>query len=164
MDPTDTSNTSTRWGGFIDMPSQHMVQIALLGVALGFAAALVALLVRQVVLVPLFCGDPTSGPCLDVNDSAANISAVIIAVIGLLGLIRLSVFRPLLVVVAVLISLWGLGSWTHGLQWYEALAWSILLYALCYVAFSWLVRPRSFVPTAVIVVVAVVLIRWLPML
>ncbi len=156
-------SVSQLFGGFIDMPRQHVVQITLLGAVLGAATWIVALLIRQVVLMPLFCGDSANGTCPDVTTNATNISLIVTAVIGLLGLVRLSVYRPLLIVLAVIASLWGVGAWTVGSPWYEALAWLIILCALCYVAFAWLVRPRSFVPAVILVVIAVVLIRWLPM-
>lgn len=159
MSDESTQVQRNLWGGLIEMPQQHLAQIAMLGLALGAAAWLLALLVKQVVLEPLFCGDPTNGACISATDTAANVSAIIVAFIGLLGLVRLSVYRPLLIVLAVLVSLWGIGSWTSGMEWYESLAWFIVLYTLCYLAFSWLVRPRSFVPTIILVVVGVVLVR-----
>lgn len=160
----DASDTTSRWGGLIEMPQHQAIQVVLLGIGLGFAAWILKLLIKQVVMVPLFCGDPGSAACVSAPDTAANVTGVIIAVIGLMGLVRLSVYRPLLIVLAVLVSLWGIGGWTMKLEWYEQLAWFVLLYALCYVVFAWLVRPRSFVPTIMLVIVAIILIRWLPTL
>ena len=158
-----TDKTGIR-GGLIEMSQRQVVQIVLLGLGLGVVAWVLSELVRRVILVPLFCGDPASGVCVNAPDFAANIALIIAAVAGLMGLVRLSVYRPLLIILAVLVSLWGLGAWTASLGWYESLAWFVILYALCYIAFAWLVRPQSFVPTVVSLVVAVILIRWLPLL
>lgn len=155
--------TSTR-GGLIEMSQHQAVQIVLLGIGLGVGAWLLSELIRRVILVPLFCGDPSSIVCANAPDFGANTAAIIVVIAGLMGLVRLSVYRPLLIALAVLVSLWGLGAWTSPLAWYESLAWFVILYALCYIAFAWLVRPQSFMPTIVAVVVAVVLIRWLPLL
>ena len=145
--------------------SQHQaVQIVLLGIGLGVGAWVLSELIRRVILVPLFCGDPNSMVCVNSHDFSANSAAIIAVVAGLMGLVRLSVYRPLLIVIAALVSLWGLGAWTTSLSWYESLAWFVILYALCYFAFAWLVRLQSFVPTIVALVVAVLLIRWLPLL
>ena len=146
------------------MPRQHVMRIVLLGVGLGIVGFLLSLVVRDVVLAPVFCESVAVEKCNGVANSAGNIVSVIVAIVGLLGLVRLSVYRPLLVVLAVAISFWNIGSWTAQLPWYEALSWWVLLYALGYTAFAWLVRPRAFLPTLLIVVIAVILIRWLPVL
>lgn len=160
----DTTETSSAWGGLIEMPQHQVIQVALLGIGLGVGAWILGMLVKTIVLVPLFCGDPSSSICINDKDVAGNVATVIVAFIGLMGLVRLSAFRPLVIALAVLVCLWGIGGWTTGLQWYEALAWSIALYTLCYVAFAWLVRPRTFAPTLILVIVAVALIRYLPMI
>ena len=164
MNEAATQETSNRWGGFIEMPRNQVVQIAFLGAVLGFAYWLLTLFLRYVILDPLFCADPASGSCVSSLGNASNVASVIVAIIGLLGLIRLSVYRPLLIVIATMVSLWGLGTWVNDVSWYGALIASIVLFALGYVTYSWLVRPRSF-PIALIIIVAVVILtRWLPVL
>ena len=157
-----TSETTSTWGGLIEMPQNQVIQAVLLGVGMGFVAWLAGLIVRHIVLVPLFCGDPASIVCVNQVDVAANIAAIVVVFIGMMGLVRLSMYRPLIIVLATAVSLWGIGTWTAHLTWYEALAWFVLLYALCYLAFAWLVRPRSFAPMIVLVALAVALIRLLP--
>ena len=159
-----TADTTSTRGGLIEMSQHQAVQVVLLGIGLGVGAWVLSELIRRIILVPLFCGDPSGMVCANAPDFAANIAAIIVVVAGLMGLVRLSVYRPLLIALAVFVSLWGLGGWTSSLAWYESLAWFVILYALCYMAFAWLVRPQSFVPTIVSVIVAVVLIRWLPLL
>jgi len=164
MSQTDTSTTSNRWGGFIELGMQQLIQVAIFGIGIGAGAWLLTQLIRQVILVPLLCGDATASTCLSAPDTAGSIAAVIIAIIGVLGLVRLSIYRPLIIVVAVAICLWGLSSWVGGLPWFEGLAWFVLLYAVSYVAFAWLVRPRAFLPVVIIILMVIVLARWLPML
>jgi hypothetical protein len=164
MSQTGTSDSSNRWGGFIELGMQQLVQIALLGLGLGAGFWLLTQIIRQVILVPLLCGDPTTSACIGASDTSGAIAMVVVAIIGVLGLVRLSVYRPLIIVVATAISLWGLSGWVAGLAWYEGLAAAVILYAISYIAFSWLVRPRAFAPAMIIVVVVVVLARWLPML
>ncbi len=160
----ESSETTSTWGGLIEMPQHQVMQVTVLGLAVGAAAWIAGVLVKHAILIPLFCGDPKSALCVNDTLTADNIAAVVIAIVGLMGLVRLSVYRPLLIVLAAVISLWGLGSWAANLEWYEALAWFIVLYALAYIAFAWLVRPRSFPVMIVIVAVAVALVRLLPLL
>lgn len=159
-----TSETTGTWGGLIEMPQQQLLQAALLGAGMGLVAWVLGLLVRHIVLVPLFCGDPGNVVCLNQSDVAANVAAIIVVFVGLMGLVRLSVYRPLIIVLATAASLWGIGMWTAHLAWFETAIWFALLYALCYEAYAWLVRPRSFVPMIVLVVIAVILVRLLPTL
>ncbi|HUO62002.1 MAG TPA: hypothetical protein VMT96_00940 [Candidatus Bathyarchaeia archaeon] len=161
MAENGSSESSELWGGLIDVPQQTVVRTVLAGAVLGIVGWVLSVAIKNMVLVPVFCG---SGACTDAPNTAANIASVIVALAGVLVLVRLSVYRPLLIVLAVLISLWGIGGWTAHLSWYEALAWWAVLYALCYLTYSWLVRPREFVPTIILVVVAVILIRVLPLL
>ena len=156
MAQTRSSDSSGILGGLVDMPQQHVMRIVLLGIGTGIVGWLLSLIIRQIILTPLFCG---GSQCGGVVDGAANIATIIVGVAGLLGLVRLSAYRPLLVVLAVVISLWGIGGWTAGMSWYQALSSWALLYALGYVTFSWLVRPRAFAPAVILVVVAVILIR-----
>ena len=146
------------------MPQQHVIRVVLLGVGLGVIGFFLSLVIREIILVPVFCGDVPVEKCLGVAGSAANIATVIVGIVGLLGLVRLGVYRPLLIVLAVVVSFWGFGSPMATLQWYEALSWWVVLYALGYTAFAWLVRPRAFVPTLLIVLIAIILIRWLSIL
>ena len=143
----------------IELSPQTLIQVAVLGAGLGILSWLLTLLVRQIVFVPLFCGDPSNSLCVGATGGAGVIALLLTMIAGLLGLVRLGVYRPLLVVLAVGVSLWGIAGWTANLFWVESLLWSVLLYLLVYVAFTWLVRPRSFPLTVVLVVIVVILTR-----
>jgi hypothetical protein len=162
MSDTDMAGSSNRWDELIDLQPQQMVQIALLGVGVGLIMWIVTLIVRQVILVPLFCGDPTNGLCVGATGFAGGIATIIAGFAGLLGLVRIGVFRPMLVVLAAAIVLWGLSDWIAYMPWFEAIAWSVLLYALCYVMLGWIVRLRAFVPAMIVVLVVVILARFIP--
>lgn len=164
MNQSGTSESSNRWGELIELQTQQLIQIGLLGALLGLGAWILAGLIRMVIFVPLFCGDPTNSVCVAATDVSGAIATVVVAIAGVLGLVRISVFRPLLIAVASAICLLGLSSWVAPLLWFEAVAWSVLLYALCYVLFAWLVRPRPFVPAIIIVVIVVLLARIIPTL
>lgn len=141
----------------IDLSLQTMVQVALLGASLGIVSWILTQLIRQIVFVPLFCGDPASSMCVGATGSAGVIALIVTTIVGLLGLVRLGVYRPLLIALASAVSLWGIAIWVGNLLWFEAIAWSIVLFAVSYVVLTWLVRPRAFV-LAVGLVIAVVLL------
>jgi hypothetical protein len=149
MEEYDPSVSANRWDGLIELQPQQLVQVAFLGAIAGAIAWVLTSLIYHAIMVPLYCSNASSVAC---GGSLGGIA-------GLLGLVRLSVFRPLLIVLGAVITLWGLSSWVGGLPWYQELAWSIMLTGLTYTAFAWLVRPRSFVVAAIIVFVAVVVAR-----
>lgn len=160
----DQSGSSDSKQTLIELSTQALVRVALLGAALGALYWLLTLLVRQVVFVPLFCGDPANSMCVGATGSAGVIALLLVSVAGLLGLVRLAIYRPLLVALAAAVSLWGIAAWTAPMFWLEAMLWSAALFALCYTLFTWMVRPRAFPLALLMVVVAVVLIRIASML
>lgn len=155
----DNSSTSNSVQTLIELRWQALVQVGLLGAGLGLLSWLLTILVRQVIFVPLFCGDPTNAACVGATGSAGVLALIITGIVGLLGLVRLGVYRPLLVALAAAVSLWGVAVWIGAMQWYEAAAWSALLYALMYMAFAWLVRPRAFGLALTLVVLVTILSR-----
>ncbi len=157
MDRSNTSEPVVQ--SLIELRPQTLLQTALLGAGLGVLSWLLTLLIRQVVFVPLFCGDPTNSQCVGATGSAGVIALLLTGVVGLLGLVRLGVYRPLLVALAATVALWGVSLWVGNMYWFEAIAWSVALFALVYAAFTWLVRPRSFAFAVVLVVVTLVVIR-----
>jgi len=110
--------------------------VALLGVGLGIIYWLLAAFLQYVVLSPQLCGPVEGTACSSVGTLAGSISAIIVAVAGLFATIKIHTFRPLIVVVAVAITLWGLYDWTAGLFWLEGLLWCALLYGLGYLLYS----------------------------
>ncbi len=159
----EQSPQPTTGSQLIDVRPNTMVQVFLLGVILGAVAWLLTLLIDRFVMSAFLCGDLGS-VCDASTIVSGNVALVFIAIGGLLGLVRLGVYRPLLVVIAATIVLWGLFGYTLGMQWYEAMAWTVALAAVSYTAFTWLVRPRFFLIAIILVLVVVLLARLLPVL
>ena len=81
------------------------------------------------------------------------------AAAGLFGLVRLYVFRPLLVVAAAVVALWGLITIVSPFAWYIALPVVMVLYGFAFAAFAWLVRLRHFLIALISVIVVIVIVR-----
>jgi len=93
------------------------------------------------------------------ENTAGDIAAILVATVGTLMMVKLSMIRPLVVAIATAVSLWGLVGWTSGLGWGEVIFWDAILYALAYVLFSWLVRNKQFTSIAFAIVIVVITIR-----
>ncbi len=156
-DTQETESTS----GLVDVRVDTLVRVALLGLGLGVAAWGLAMLLNKFAVMPLFChNQPRAGVCADPQDSAGDIALVLTAVAGVLGLVRLGIYRPMLVAIAVAVCVWGLFGWLDGIVWYESLGWAALIFTAAYALFTWLVRPRNFVLALAILVVVIGLARY----
>lgn len=149
----------------IDMRVDVVVRIALLGIGLGIIAWSLSSVFGRFILAPLMCAGEAAGVvCGSAEITAGNIALVLVGIIGILGLVRLGVYRPMLVALAVGACFWSLAGLLSGVAWYEALAWTALIYMIGYVAFSWLVRPRNFVIVLVTLLVVIFATRIVAML
>lgn len=159
MSEYDSTKSSIWWDGLIELQPQQLVQVAIVGVVIGAVEWLLTLLVRQVIMVPMFCSGTDRLGCGGATDSAAFFALLLGGIVGLMGLVRISVFRPLVIVLASAITLWGISGWLTGAPWYQVLGWFIVLNGLTYATYAWLVRPRAFAPALALVIVVVVLAR-----
>src|SRR5688500_18267187 len=74
----------------------------------------------------------------------AVLAGIISAAFGLFWLIRTQVFRPLLVVIAVTIGLWGIGLLMLHWPWYALVGVTAVLHGIAYGLFAWISRVRVF--------------------
>ena len=136
------------------------VYIIGVGAAVGLAYWVMTILLGRYIVEPLACREvATAATCVGAFGLAGKIASVILATIALLVMIRVSLFRPIIIAVAAAVLLWDLSVWTTGLFWAEALAWSVVLYALSYALFGWIARQFSVIVAIIIAVVLAIGIR-----
>jgi hypothetical protein len=118
------------------------------------------ILLIGVILGVLYCGLTVYlSRFIGLVSAAGDIATILVATVGIIIMLNFGMARPLLVAVASAVSLWGLSKLTDGLGWLEVLAWSILIYCLAYLVFSWLTRYKRVVPVLIISTIVVVIIR-----
>lgn len=144
----------------IEQQRSVFVRVALLGAALGLAAWVLTYLLERFVLSSLVCGGEV---CAQGTVFAGNIAGVIIAIVGVVALVRMAVYRPLLIALGAVISLWGLAAWLGGLSILESVGWTVLLYALAYSAYTWIARIRNVPIMLILVTVLVIASRVIPL-
>jgi hypothetical protein len=131
--------------------------IIFLGAIIGALVMGLQVLLKDFFVEPVLCQSIDAfSMCANGGSIAMNAATVIIAVIGTIGLVRMSVYRPLLITMAAAASLWGANSWLGGMTWYEMLAWLIVLYAVAYGVYAWVLRIYNF-PVAFALVIALVI-------
>ncbi|MFZ2126559.1 MAG: hypothetical protein WAV04_03560 [Candidatus Microsaccharimonas sp.] len=129
------------------------------GAALGIVFWIMTVLLSHYVVDPLACRDMGSATaCANSVSLAGNIAAILTGLLGIIVMVRMGIFRPIILAVATAILLWDLSAMTTGLFWVEALAWSVGLYALCYGLFAWIARyARLWLVIAVSILIVLII-------
>lgn len=145
----------------IHMTTRQLIGVAITGLVTGVVAWLSAWLLSSIVFGPLLCHDTASSQCA-AAPAYSEVAALVVATgVGVFGLVRLQVFRPLLVGLAAALSLWGVLAVLMGDSWLVGVSVLAVLYALAYALYAWIARIRSLLMAVIIVVVVLVLIRYL---
>lgn len=140
--------------------SYSIKAMALLGFLLGLLFWLLNLGVAKLIIDPIFCGSKTfSDACVNSVSMSSDIATILVAALAVVLMINLKMVRPLIISVSSAAVLWGLAVWTHDLMWLEAIAWSVVLYAIAYILFSWIARYLLIKPVLVAMVAIIILAR-----
>jgi len=140
--------------------SQSIWKIVLLGLILGFAYWGLTALIEKYIITQLFCQlSQYSLTCSQTLAISGNITTILVAIIGIIVMIKLNMAQPLIVSIASGAALWGLASLSAGIGWFEIIIWEVLLYGLAYALFSWIARCRSLIVVFVFILITIALIR-----
>lgn len=133
---------------------------ALNGAIVGIVTLALGFMLQKYVFTPIGCQAGSSFiQCANAGAISHNVALLFGAIVGLTLLVRSGIFRPLLAVIAVVISLWGVVASVATGNWVIWAALMTLLFGLMYSLFVWLIQPRRFWVAVVLVVVAVVMLR-----
>lgn len=130
-------------------------QPLILGFAAGILTWLLMLLLDRFILDPLLCTYVTQY-CSTSSVVALVISAIAAHFIALIALVRTGALRPLLVILAVLATLWGFNQWLSVMTWWQATLYSGLLSGLAYAYYAWINRLLSFPVALVLTILSIV--------
>ena len=145
----------------VTMGTSELLRVVLRGALVGVAVAIVYLLLNKFVFTAVLCRPQSTGDCTQAPNYAA-ISAFVLSVLGgVIVLAQARVYRPLLVVLAALISLWGIQDHAVDAMWYWVILAAAVMFGLSYGLYAWLARIRNFILALVVTIVVVVLIRWM---
>jgi len=136
------------------------VRTVVLGAIIGVVFWVVSVLLARYVIEPLVCRQVVDAAmCTNATPIAGMITTVLVAVAGIVAMVRMGVARPIIVAVATAALLWDLSAWTQGLFWLEAITWSIILYGLTFALFAWITRYASLLMTIILSILVVLVIR-----
>ena len=112
----------------IEQPASTPLKVAVVAAVMGLLAWVFTYILQHYVLKNMVCGG--NAYC-----------AVGVAHAG--HLVRFAVYRPLLVVLAAVVALWGLSSWLSTVGTVLTVVFTMLAYVFSYSAFAWLARIRN---------------------
>lgn len=132
----------------------------LTGLVVGVVGWLLSLAIQTWIIDPVFCRSPqTFAVCANGGTIGWVIAMILVSIASLLSLVRNGVFRPLLVVLASLIALWGASAWLGPLPWWQGMLWHGVLFALAYALFAWVARLSNFLIAVIVTIVLIVAAR-----
>ncbi len=142
------------------MSMRSVLAIFLYGFGVGIVTYVAYLLLERFVFDPILCRQNVSlVQCSSTSSISAGMAIVVGSFLGLVLLVRERVYRPILAILGVAISLWGIFGLLASLPILLAIIIGSLLFAIAYLLFSWLVQPTSLVISITCVVVAAILAR-----
>ncbi len=143
----------------IPMLRSDFMSVLAIGAVAGLLVWAIGFLFDRFVFDMYFCQNEISAQCASAKNYSAVAAGLIVALAALGGLVRVRVYRPLLVLIASFLSLWGLAQLSWGLEWSTGLPVMMLLYALAFGLYTWVARIREFWVSLIIVVLLVVAVR-----
>ena len=143
----------------VPMTWRELARIGAIGAVIGALSVCLYVLFHTYIFQAVLCRDQANTACGQAATYAAITTAFIASFVAVVVLAHIRVYRPLLIILAAILALWGIQSIVAVLPWYWALAGMIAVGALAYSLFAWIARIRSFILSAVAAIVIAVISR-----
>ncbi|HSE61585.1 MAG TPA: hypothetical protein VLA88_04810 [Candidatus Saccharimonadales bacterium] len=164
MAETNTPNSSTILKPYLETDRMEVFRVGLVGVIVGLIVPLLALAIANWFIDPIFCRSNQSFSICNSGGIVAYHSAAIIVAMAVIAIFaNWGVFRPLPLVIAATIAMWGFKKFVDPLtsgNWVEYYLFSMALTALSYLLFYWLLRLRNFPASIILTAIATALVCW----
>lgn len=151
--------SAERPASVVSMSNSELINILIIGGIAGLLVWGLGFLLNRFVFDAYLCQNEVSNQCAYAKNYAAGLAALIVSFGALGALVRFRVYRPLLVLIAAVLSTWGVVQLSWNFTWYLGVLVAILMYALAFGAFSWVARIRDFWITLIVAVVLVLIVR-----
>jgi|JRYG01.1.fsa_nt_gb hypothetical protein len=142
---------------FSEFNRQTVVGLIGIGVIGALLIYGLSMLLSSFIIGPALCRSASESVCSQSTTYSYHIAAIITGIIAVVGLVKLFVYRPLFVALALLIGSWPLyDTFLPSLSWPWALASLLFINIIGYVTFSWLLRSYTFLLSLVFTVVVTI--------
>lgn len=164
MAEVDSVSPPTILKPYVETDRMEVLRVALIGAIVGLLVPLFALAIANWFIDPVFCRSNQSFSICSSGGTVAYHSAGIIVAMAVIAIFaNWGVFRPLPLVIAATIAMWGFKKFVDPLtsgNWVEYYLFSMVLTMLCYLLFYWLLRLRNFPASILLTAAATALVCW----
>ena len=144
----------------VTMSYRQLLWVGVVGLGVGLVAWVLGQLLDMGLFRFIFCRDAGIEGCVT-SGNYGNAAGILIATgLGVWGLVRFQIFRPLLIGLAAALTLWGIYNTLDPQPWYVTLFIGMLLFAVAYMLFAWVMRLRSLLWAAVVTIIVLVVVRF----
>lgn len=144
----------------VTMSYRQLWWIGLIGAGVGLAAWLLGMMLDAALFRFIFCREAGVAGCA-ASGAYGNAAGLLIATgLGVWALVRIQIFRPLIIGLAAALTLWGVYGALEGQAWYVTMLVGVALFALAYMLFGWIMRLRSLLWAVVITILLLVVVRF----
>lgn len=155
---------STELKPYMQTDRMEILRVLITGVLAGILVPLLGNIIANGFITPVFCNAGQDfGICASGGVVAYHVSAIIIAMIVVALFANWGVFRPLPLVLAATIAMWGFKKFVDPLaaqSVFEYFAFSAVISAIAYLLFYWLLRLRNFPMSIILTIGATALVCW----
>lgn len=140
---------------FADLNRRTIFGILLTGLVMAVLTVVIAKVLNHFIISPALCRGASEAVCANGASISFHVSSIVAAIVAVAMLVNVAVYRPLLVVLAVIISSWGLFNAPLpfvALPWYWQIVVLVLLNGLALLAFSWILRTYNLIVALVLTV------------
>jgi hypothetical protein len=140
---------------FAEFNRRTFLGILLIALISALITIVVARLLDQFVIAPALCGSAGNVACSNSTSVSYHIASLIAAVVAVAMFVNLSVYRPLLVVIAAMIGSWGMYNLPFPLinnPWYVQAGVIFAVNAIAFLTFAWMLRAYNLVAGIVLTV------------
>ena len=155
-----TTEIITRPSGTYDLKLRMLTSAFIIGAIVGAVGWLINLFLRYYFVEPVFCASPDSfSACANGGTIAWVLAQILVIGASLVAMVRFAIYRPLLVIIAVFVTVWGIGGWLGVQNWWVATLWQAGIFGLAYATYAWIARVTQFWVSAILLILAVVICR-----
>lgn len=142
------------------MSVRTLMTVFVYGLVIGLITYVLFILLERVVFEPVLCREGMAlARCESKDEIAAGVAIILGSFGGLALLVRERIYRPIMAILGVALSLWGVFSLIATMPVILAAIVIALTFATAYMLFAWLVQPTSLVVSIVGVLIAIILAR-----
>ncbi len=160
IEPT-TTTSNDKANSFIPMSYAGFFKVIIAGIIAGFLVSVLYIVLQKFVFGNVLCRATSTIRCDSAPDFSAFSAIVISGIVSLVVMVNFKIYRPLLIVIATAVGLWGLHYMLSDVPVIQSVLLTSIFTGVSYGLFAWVSRIRRFLIALLMIVIVVVGLRFL---